>query len=262
MLNHPFYDQIAKHISERKNAICVGLDPDIEKLPTHLPKSIEGIEIFLKTIIKSTSDKCVAYKANISFFEAYGIEGLQCLKKLRDIIPSSIPYIIDGKRGDIGNTARMQAQFLFEHLGADASTINPYMGFDAVEPFLKYKDKFHFILALTSNPGASHFQKKHLTSGKTLFEEIADSCEIWNDTYKNIGLVVGGTQGELAKLRKRNNLLYLIPGIGTQGGSAVEAFNQGKNKDGLALLNVGRAILYADNTKSFGESARNFFNTL
>lgn len=254
---HPILKQLQANIAKKNSYVCVGLDPDISLMPHHLPRSVDGVDSFVKTIIEFTSEHAIAFKANISFFESIGIAGLDLLSKLRGIIPSHTPLIIDGKRGDIGNTSKQQAAFLFDHLGADASTINPYMGTDAVTPFFEFKHKLHFVLVLTSNPGASDFERQKLENGKTLAETVLIKCGDWLNEFQNIGCVVGATQSELPQLRAQNtDLPFLIPGVGAQGGSYSFCAEQGINKDGIALINVGRSVIYAGNDRQFGMAAK------
>ncbi len=254
---HPITRQLHHNITQKGSYVCVGLDPDIKALPIHLPRSIDGVNSFLNTIIENTADLAIAYKANISFFESMGLEGLKLLSTLRNVIPRSIPLIIDGKRGDIGNTSRHQAAFLFDHMGADASTVNPYMGIDALSPFFDYKDKLHFVLVLTSNPGAADFERLTLSTGKTLSEAVLAKCTEWQRQFGNLGCVVGATQSELPQLRSQDQSLpYLIPGVGAQGGSYTDAVRDGINQNGVVIVNVGRSILYASAESNFGSAAK------
>ena len=157
--NHPIVRLLLKNKSRIQHCLCVGIDPDIEKIPDTFERSISGLNLFLEQLIKETSEYVLAYKANISFFEALGLEGLKTLESVRKHIPNSIPMILDAKRGDIGNTSSMQAKYLFDYFGADASTLHPYMGIDSLEPFFKYKEKLHFVLGLTSNPSSENFER-------------------------------------------------------------------------------------------------------
>jgi orotidine-5'-phosphate decarboxylase len=251
-MSNSFYQKIATNKKKVNNHLCIGLDPDIDKIPDHFQKNINGLEKFLFEVIENTSDLCIAYKPNISFFEAFGIEGLKLLARVRKAIPDNTPVILDGKRGDIGNTSKMQARYIFDYFGADASTLHPYMGTDSLSPFFEYKDKFNFVLALTSNPGAKDFEKLKLESGVPLYQKVVETCVEWNKTYDNIGLVVGATQNELPEIRKTaKNLLFLIPGIGKQGGSYSEAVKNGNNKDSLSIINISRSILYCSKQKNF-----------
>ncbi|MFC1616948.1 orotidine-5'-phosphate decarboxylase [Candidatus Margulisiibacteriota bacterium] len=254
MLNHPFCQKLANNIKNKNTYVCVGLDPDLDKIPDFLPKNIKSLETFLTEIIEQTQEHCIAYKPNISFFEALGIEGLQLLEKIRKRIPAHIPVILDAKRGDIGNTSKMQAKFIFDYFGADATTLHPYMGIDSLEPFFNYKDKFNFILALTSNPSAKDFEKQLMNNKKPLYEFVTKNCSDWNKKYQNIGLVVGATQDELQEIRKIDTALpFLIPGVGAQGGDYETAVNNGTNEDGIVIINMSRGILYCSNDKGFGK---------
>jgi len=245
------------NIDRLGNHVCLGLDPDPNKLPDHLPKTIEGVEIFLEEIIASTKDVVVTYKANISFFEAMGIKGLELLLRIRQLIPSDVPLIIDAKRGDIGNTSSMQAKFIFDELGADATTLHPYMGSDSVEPFLEYHEKFNFILGLTSNPGSKTFEKLILASKTSLYQHVITQISQWNKQFGNAGVVVGATQDEMSAVRKIDpNLIFLIPGVGAQGGSYEDAVTKGVNSDNVALINMSRSLLYAGSGTDFAEVTR------
>jgi len=260
MQNHPFYQKIQANIKERKNVICVGLDPDLSKLPSHLPQTLEGVTQFLSEVISVTSDLCVAYKPNLSFFEAYGLDGLCVLEKVCKLIPNDVPIILDAKRGDIGNTSAMQARYLFDYFGASATTLHPYMGYDSLEPFFSYKDKFHFVLVLTSNPGAADFEKQKMANGKFLYEAVFEKCVAWSKEFSNIGAVVGATQKELPLVRALDNsLLFLVPGIGAQGGDYQTAVTLGKNQDGLVLINMTRSLIYCSRERDYLERIREEF---
>ncbi|MBT5953638.1 orotidine-5'-phosphate decarboxylase [bacterium] len=254
---NPFYSKIIENTKRTNSHLCIGLDPDPLKIPSKFEPTVKGTEEFLTEVIKNTSDLCIAYKPNISFFEALGIEGLRVLERLCKLIPSTVPIILDAKRGDIGNTAKKQASYLFDIFGADASTVNPLMGSDCVEPFLEYKDKFHFILALTSNPGAEDFEKLMLKSGKFLYEQVIDTCTKWNKTYGNVGCVIGATKSELASVRTRDkNLPFLVPGVGAQGGDYDSTSMQTKNKDNVVLINVSRGVLYVSKENDYLDKMR------
>jgi orotidine-5'-phosphate decarboxylase len=240
--------------ASRKNQswLCIGLDPDPELMPG------VGVLQFNKAIIEATCDLVCAYKPNLAFYEALGAEGLTILEKTVKYVPGDIPVIGDAKRGDIGNTARAYARALFSVLGFDAATVNPYLGFDSIEPFINYQDKGVFILCRTSNPGASDFQSLR-TNGLPLYEAVAQKAKEWN-IYGNIGLVVGATYPEELK-RVRSicpEMPLLIPGIGTQGGDLASAVGYGVDTRGeKAIINVSRQILYASTEKDFAQAARN-----
>lgn len=251
---HPFCHRLQVAQERAQTCLCVGLDPDMSRLPSGIPQTMAGMRYFLEAVIATASPHCVAFKPNISFFEALGIEGLQLLQSLRSRVSETVPWVIDAKRGDIGNTSAMQARFLFDVLGADAVTLHPYMGEDSVFPFLAFKDKFSFVLGLTSNQGSQQFQTQKMATGEYLYERVLSQIRAWREFHGNVGAVVGATQEALAAIRKSDpDLLMLIPGVGAQGGSYADAVAHGKNRDGLALINVSRAILYdvADNTQNF-----------
>ncbi|MGQ9545688.1 MAG: orotidine-5'-phosphate decarboxylase, partial [Dehalococcoidia bacterium] len=236
---------------KNKSWLCVGLDPDPELMP-----EVDVLE-FNRAIIDATSDLVCAYKPNLAFYEALGIEGLTILEKTVKHIPGDIPVIADGKRSDIGNTARAYARALFAVLGFDAATVNPYLGYDSVEPFVGYQDKGVFILCRTSNKGARDFQDLR-TDGSPLYEIVAKKAKEWN-IHGNIGLVVGATYPE--ELRKVRlicpEMPLLIPGIGAQGGDLASAVGYGVDARGeKAIITVSRQILYASKEKDFAWAAR------
>ena len=242
------------HTSRKnKSLLCIGLDPDPELMPR------VGILEFNKAIIDTTCDLVCAYKPNLAFYEALGIAGLTILEKTIEHIPGDIPIIGDAKRGDIGNTAKAYAKALFSTFGFDAATVNPYLGFDSIEPFISYRDKGVFILCRTSNKGASDFQDLPCLSGFPLYEVVAQKAKQWN-AYGNIGLVVGATYPE--ELRKVRSICpemcLLIPGIGAQGGDLASAVGYGVDAQGeKAIIAISRQILYASKERDFAQAARN-----
>lgn len=246
------------NISRKNNSLlCIGLDTDLEKIPKFLLKDHDPFFSFNQKIIESTGDLVCAYKPNIAFYEAYGPKGWQALKKTCEAIPKEIPIILDAKRGDIGNTAKMYAKAILENLGADAVTVNPYMGEDAIFPFLEYEDKCAFILCLTSNKGAQDFQLS-LIDGKPLYQLVAEKTLSW-DKRENCGLVVGATYPEqLRKIREiAKSLPILIPGIGAQAGELESTVKFGTDEKGeRAIINSSRAIIYASQKENFAEAAR------
>ena len=238
--------------------ICVGLDTDLQKLPTHLKEKKDAELIFNKEIIEATKDIAAAYKINFAFYEKNGTDGLKTLEKTLACIPEGILTIADAKRGDIGNTSMMYAKSIFGNYGFDSITVNPYMGSDSVEPFLNNQEKIIFILTLTSNRGSEDFQKEKFEDGSYLFQKVISKVHSWNK-LKNCGIVFGATnQGEL-----RNNLdligglPVLMPGIGAQGGdleSVIHLFSSKKKKN--FIVNVSRGILYKSSESNFAEKAR------
>lgn len=252
-----FMQQLRKIQLKQKSLLCIGLDVDNAKLPVHL-HSVENPWLeFNRQIIEATHDLVCAYKPNLAFYEAMGERGLIVLRETLKLIPKSVLTIGDGKRGDIGNTAERYAISLFDDFGFDAVTVNPYMGFDSVEPFLKNPEKGVFILILTSNPGSKDFQRLKVGT-KPLYEKIVHTIKKWN-TNQNIGIVVGATHPkDLQRIRKIvPEMPILIPGIGKQGGNLKSAIRYGCDKHGqLAIINVSRSIIYASSGKDFAEAAR------
>lgn len=244
--------------------VCLGSDSDYSKIPPFLKlgKSVEqSILNFNKKIIDETHDLICAYKPNSAFYEAYGVEGLTALKKTIQYVRRKYPkilIILDAKRADIGNTNLGYVKYAFDELCVDAITVHPYLGQEALEPFLARKDKLIFILVKTSNPGASEFQDLKVKS-KHLYEIVAKNVATkWNKN-KNCGVVVGATYpAELKIVRKIvGNMPILIPGIGAQGGDIKEAINAGKDSRGFGMIvNSGRAIIFASKEKDFAKVAR------
>jgi len=242
------------NISLKNNSlVCVGLDPD----PAQMPAGISVLE-FNKAIIDATAGLVCAYKLNFAFYEALGAEGYKALKASIDCVPDDIPVIGDAKRSDIGNTAKAYAAAIFDELGCDAATVNPYLGYDSIEPFTRYKDKGVFILCRTSNPGSADFQSLRLgDNGSTMFEIVAQKAEEWNE-YGNIGLVVGATNPEELKLIRQQHphIPLLIPGIGAQGGDLEKAVRYGVDAAGeKVIINSSRQIIYASRGKDFAAAA-------
>lgn len=242
---------------KNRSMICLGLDLDPKRIPTANAKSIKGIFDFACAIIDATHDKVCAYKPNLAFYENMGTDGLSLLKQVVNRIPDNIPIILDAKRGDIGNTAAQYAESLFEGLRATWVTVNPYMGYDSLRPFLEYKDRGVFVLCLTSNPGSKDFQLLDV-GGKPLYQVVAEKVAYWNN-YNNCGLVVGATQPEqLKEIRSiAQDMPLLIPGVGAQGGSLEKAVLYGTdNMKKTAVINVSRSVLYASRESNFAERAR------
>jgi len=248
-----FFKKLYKQIKKKNTRLCIGIDPDSEKLSKYFKPTIKNIEDFLKNFITVTSPYVVCYKANIAFFEVLGYKGWELLEKLREFIPVNIPFILDAKRGDIKNTSKIYSKVVFEVVKADAVTVNPYMGMESLEPFLDYKDKGIYILCLTSNPGSDDFQKPNL------FKKVAIYAERANKN-KNIGLVVGATQNELEEIRNMVKLPFLIPGIGSQGGN-VNKVKSIFSKDVPDIVNVSRKIMYVkdeDYLKGIEKAAKEY----
>lgn len=257
-----FLTKLDKAITNNDSLLCVGLDPDINKIPPHIASQKDAFFIFNKAIIDATSNLVCAYKPNSAMYEAAGEDGITQLKKTCDYINEiypKIPIILDFKRADIGNTNNYYASFAFNYLNVDAITINPYMGKTANNEFLSYKDKGIIVLCRTSNPGAGEFQDL-IIDGKPLYQHVAKNIiDSWN-TNDNCLLVMGATYAdELAQVRKivGPNMVFLVPGVGAQGGD-VKSFVKagiGANKKGL-IINSSRDILYSSNGKDFADAAK------
>lgn len=243
-----FRDRLVASAERAGSWLCVGLDPDPEKYPKGLGQD-DTVE-FLTGIIEATKDVACAYKPNAAFFEAMGTFGHDALADTIAMVPETIPVILDGKRNDIGNTARKYAEAAFEELGADAVTVTPYLGLDTVKPFTDYEDKGVFLLARTSNPSAPDFQDLPLgPEGIPLWQAVVSKATSdWNHAG-NIGFVAGATYpAELATIRQLagNDVPLLIPGVGAQGADARSTIQAGADANGNhAVVNVGRAIMYA-----------------
>jgi orotidine-5'-phosphate decarboxylase len=257
-----FVEKLQKATRKNRSLVCVGLDPD----PKHMPENINVYD-FNKAIIEATSDLVCAYKPNLAFYEAMGDEGMEALKRTVKCIPSDIVIIGDAKRGDIGNTSKAYAKALYDIYGFDAATVNPYLGSDAVEPFLEYQDKGIIILCRTSNAGAKDFQSLRCETPqgpRPLYEIVADKAREWN-TRGNIGLVVGATYPEELKTLRRQHpeMPFLIPGIGAQGGDVATTIQNGVSSSGeKAIINSSRQIIFASKGKDFAEAARKAAMTL
>jgi orotidine-5'-phosphate decarboxylase len=244
---------------QRKNdsMLCVGLDLDRKKIPPEFATTTKGLYNFAVAIIEATSDLIAAYKMNMAFFCDLGTDGLSLLEKIIQRIPDELVVILDGKWGDIGNTAAHYAAAAFERFKADWVTLNPYMGYDSIRPFLDYKDKGAFILCLTSNPGSRDFQFLHVLN-KPIYMFVAEKAAYWNKE-DNLGLVVGATHHEqLAYIRKAaDDLPILIPGVGAQGGDLERAIIAGTdNFKRTALITISRSITYASQESNFAAAAR------
>ena len=251
--------QLHEQILLKKSFLCVGLDPDLTKIPPHLLETEDPIFEFNKAIIDATHDLAVGYKPNTAFFEAYGIKGWLSLQKTINYINENFPEIFtiaDAKRGDIGNTSSMYAKAFFEDLNFDSVTVAPYMGKDSVEPFLAFENKHTIMLALTSNEGAFDFQTL-TTNGKELYKQVLETSITWKNSH-NLMYVVGATKAEyFADIRKIvPDSFLLVPGIGAQGGSLSEVCRYGMNDKVGLLVNSARAIIYASKGTDFAEKAR------
>ena len=247
--------KLFSEICKKRSFLCVGLDSDPTKIPPHLNLKPSPVLSFNKSIIDATKDHCVAYKINTAFYEQMGSKGWDIMKETLSYIPEHIFTIADAKRGDIGNTANMYAKAFFETMNFDAITLSPYMGKDSVEPYLKYKDKWVILLALTSNKGSADFQLLDC-SGSPLYKKIIETSSGWG-TADQIMYVVGGTHPDYFKAIRSivPDHFLLVPGIGAQGGDADAVIKAGINDMGGLLINSSRGIIYADNGTEFDKKS-------
>lgn len=251
--------QLFNNIIKKQSFLCIGLDTYIRKIPSLLLKEEDPIFSFNKIIIDATQQYCIAYKPNLAFYEASGINGLISLRKTIEYIRKNYPehfIIADAKRGDIGNTSEMYARAVFDYADYDAVTVNPYMGEDSIKPFLTYSNKWVILLVLTSNKGSHDFQLAIDSTGKYLFEKVLQKSKTWA-TDEQIMYVIGATQTEtLSNIRKIiPNHFLLVPGIGAQGGSLKSVAKYGMNIHCGLIVNSSRQIIYADSSKKFAEVA-------
>lgn len=255
--------QLLDVIQQQNNSLlCVGLDPDTAKLPSTIKNAPDAQFSFNKAIIDATHDLVCAYKPNAAFYEAQGAQGIAQLKKTFDYLKQQypqIPVILDAKRGDIGNTNEGYVQFAFDYLHADAITLHPYLGKEAMQPFLDQAEKGCIIMCRNSNPGSGEFQNLQL-EGTELYKHIAKQISTEWNTNNNCMLVVGATYPqELAEVRNivGDSMTILVPGVGTQGGDVQETVQNGKNTAGRGLIiSASRSVIFASSNEDFAEKAR------
>lgn len=265
--------KLSQHIQEKQSYLCVGLDTDFQKIPSHLKDKPNAILQFNKAIIDATLSHCVSYKINTAFYESMGLKGWEIMQETLSYIPKSHFTIADAKRGDIGNTSTQYAKAFFEAMDFDAITVAPYMGEDSIRPFLEYENKVTIVLGLTSNTGSNDFQQllleeydesltmiPHITQGavsKRLYEHVIGRVAEWG-TPENLMFVVGATQAtEFENIRGIvPEHFLLVPGVGAQGGSLETVSKFGLNKNAGLLVNASRAVIYASDGEDFAEKAK------
>jgi len=251
--------ELFENIKRKQSFLCVGLDTDIKKIPSHLLDDEDPIFTFNKEIIDATAAYSVAYKPNLAFYESLGVKGILALEKTITYIKESYPdqfIIADAKRGDIGNTSEMYARSFFDYMKVHAVTVAPYMGEDSVKPFLIYPGSWVVLLALTSNKGSQDFQMTANAENECLFETVLKKSQEWTDDEQMM-YVIGATHAEtFVKVRQLvPNHFLLVPGVGAQGGSLKEVACYGMNKQCGLLVNSSRAIIYANSTKEYAIAA-------
>lgn len=252
-----FLEKLDQAVKKNNSLLCLGLDIDLSRIPNHFLKGDDPIFLFNREIIDATKDLVCAYKPNMAFYEMNGVNGLSSLiRTIEYIQATAIPVILDAKRGDVGHSSAAYAKAIFQVFKADATTVNPYLGHDSIEPFIEYQEKGVFVLCLTSNAGFKDFQ----IAGKDepLYKSVAQHVKEWN-IYGNCGLVVGATKPE--QLKEINELVpdmpLLIPGIGAQGGDLEASVKFGGKR---AILNASRSVLYATNPRAEALKLRDEIN--
>jgi orotidine-5'-phosphate decarboxylase len=256
-----YLERLAARTAAVGNVLCVGIDPDPGSLPAGFPATVEGVERFARLVLEATLPHAAAVKPNLAFFEALASPGIAALERLRALVPPDVPFIADAKRGDIGTTSERQAAALFDALGADAVTVNPYLGEEAIAPLLARPDRFAYVLCRTSNPGAAELQGLDVAADEAagqpaepLWARVARRATAWGPGG-TVGLVVGATApAELVAIRALvPGLAFLVPGVGAQGGEAepvlaagpATAAPAGGRPGGGLLVNVSRGIARA-----------------
>jgi orotidine-5'-phosphate decarboxylase len=242
-----YSERLQARIEDAGSRLCVGLDPR--------PEKIDGdVADFLRRVVGETAEHAAAFKPNIAYFEALGLEGIGMLEGLLEEMPKEVPVILDCKRSDIGETQRYYARAYFEHWNVDAVTLNPFLGFDTIEPFLQYEGKGVYLLAVTSNPGSADFQLKRSSDGRYFFELVQDLARRAEGMAGDVGFVVGLTNASDEVRQRIKDYPLLMPGLGAQGGD-LEALAKDQRK-APTVVNVSRGVLYAD--EPAGSAAKRF----
>jgi orotidine-5'-phosphate decarboxylase len=247
-----FFERLRAAARRNDSWLCVGLDPDPELLPPGV-----GLEAFLRGVVEATLDQVCCYKPNLAFFEALGLNGHRALRGVLNDLPPDVPALVDAKRGDTPATMRAYARALFDELGADAVTLNPYMGGDSVAPFFEYPDRGVFILCKTSNPGAGQLQDL-VVDGEPLYLHVVRRALSW-DRHGTLGLVVGATYpADVAAARRlAPETPILLPGVGAQAGDLEDSVQAAlDSQGGGALVNASRSVLYASRGSDWQAAAR------
>lgn len=251
-----FIEKLVSQAIYTDSLVCTGIDPDTKLMPPHLKEHPHHLYEFNKTIIEATVDDVCAYKFNSAFFEAHGPKGITALQQSCAVVPPRVPIILDMKRGDIAHSAEKYAEYAYDIIGADAVTINPYMGFDAVKPFLR-PEKCVFVLCLTSNASADDFQLLETGDGP-LYLSVARAAKRWTDDGE-VGLVVGATRPDMiGRVRDAaGDIPFLVPGIGAQGGDIAGVLEHSGSSPAQTIINSSRQILYASSGTDYGQAAAN-----
>ena len=249
MTRRPYLERLGKRTAAAGTVLCLGIDPDPAALPDGFPSGLPGVERFARLIVEAAAPRAAAVKPNLAFFEAFGGAGLAALERVLAAVPAGIPIVLDAKRGDIGTTAARQAVALFDALGADAVTVNPYLGGDAITPLLERLDGYAYVLCRTSNPGAGEVQDLIVNAdgdapAEPLWARVARRAADWGPGG-TVGLVVGATAPrEIGAIRGiAPGLGFLVPGIGAQGGEVDPVLRHGPASAPPASAHPGRGLL-------------------
>lgn len=255
MMNYT--EQLTQRIATVGSRLCVGIDPRPE-----LSGGIEALPEFLRRLVGETAEYAAAYKPNMAYFEAMGLRGIEILEEMLGELPDEVPVILDAKRSDIGETQKYYAKSYFENWNVDAVTLNPFLGYDSIEPFLDWEGKGVYLLAVTSNAGSADFQRLKLADGRFVFELVQElgkrACSEGRATQ--VGYVVGLTNASEEVLDRIVDSPLLIPGLGAQGGDLASL--QGRNRTAPDVVNVSRGISYADPDKSYARKAKDWSEQL
>lgn len=250
LMSMSFADKLAARIKMTGSALCVGLDP------RPVMDDLQAIPSLLRRVVEETASYAAAFKPNIAYFEAMGLQGLAMLEELLADMPKDVPVVLDVKRGDIGETQKYYAQAYFERLGVDAVTLSPFMGYDTLEPFLDYEGKGVYLLTVTSNPGSADVERQTLADGRRVYELVGDmvSRSVREGRKTSVGMVVGLTNADNEILTRVPDAPLLVPGLGAQGGDLSSLAGGGRVAP--PLINVSRGIMYQDPELGFAEKAR------
>lgn len=245
-----YAEKLAQRINATGSRLCVGLDPRPDD-----SGGIEAIPDLLKKVVDETWEHAAAFKPNMAYFEAMGLRGLEILEEMLGNMPNEVPIILDAKRSDIGETQKYYARSYFENWNVDAVTLNPFLGYDTMEPFLDWEGKAIYILAVTSNPGSADFQRQ-MVGDRYVFELVQDICQRAKDEQRktDVGMVVGLTNASDDVLSRIQDFPLLIPGLGAQGGDLENM--AGKGRTAPDTINVSRGIMYKEMDKSYAQKAK------
>lgn len=248
-----YADRLKARLVVTDSALCVGLDPR----PDFTKGGVDGVPEFLKRVVGESAEYAAAFKPNMAYFEAMGLRGIEILENLLEEMPKDVPVILDAKRSDIGETQKYYARSYFENWGVDAVTLNPFLGYDTLEPFLDWEGKGVYLLAVTSNPGSVDFQRRDC-EGKALFERVGELCDraVSEGRKTTAGLVVGLTNADGDVLANLPDVPLLVPGLGAQGGSLDSL--QGSGREAASVINVSRGITYAEGNTDYAGLAKHW----